>query len=95
MILKNPDDYEFMRFQKSTSRNKKYDALMRNKITNKIKKISFGELPYQHYEDKTDLNLYSHLNHYDKKRRSNYIARHMKNIINKYSSGWFAYNYLW
>ena len=48
--------------------NKKYNALMKEKKTGKIKKISFGDKRYQQFEDKA-LKVYSHLNHYDKKRR--------------------------
>ena len=48
--------------------NKKYNALLKEKKTGKIKKISFGDKRYQQFEDKA-LKVYSHLNHYDKKRR--------------------------
>ena len=51
--------------------NKKYNALLKEKKTGKIKKISFGDKRYQQYEDKA-LKIYSHLNHYDEKRRNNY-----------------------
>jgi hypothetical protein len=56
--------------------NKKYIALLKNKETGKIKKISFGDKRYQHYHDKV-LKVYSHLNHYDEKRRSNYRSRRL------------------
>ena len=48
--------------------NKKYNALLKEKKTGKIVKISFGDKRYQQFEDKV-LKVYSHLNHYDKKRR--------------------------
>ena len=74
--------------------NKKYTALLKEKKTGKIKKISFGDKRYQQYEDKV-LKKYSHLNHYDKKRRDLYRSRHKKDKLNEYSPGWFAYYWLW
>ena len=56
--------------------NKKYTALLKEKKTGKIKKISFGDKRYQQYEDKV-LKVYSHLNHYDKKRRDLYRSRRL------------------
>ena len=74
--------------------NKKYTALLKEKKTGKIKKISFGDKRYQQYEDKV-LKKYSHLNHYDKKRRDLYRSRHKKDKLNEYSSGFFSYYFLW
>ena len=51
--------------------NKKYNAVLKEKKTGKIKKIGFGDKSYPQYEDKA-LKMYSHLNHYDEKRRNNY-----------------------
>jgi hypothetical protein len=94
MILLNPENYKFISFRKSNTKNKKYDAILKNKITMKTKIISFGSLDYQHYEDKA-LGIYSHLNHYDKQRRKLYKCRHNKDLKNKYSSGYFSNKYLW
>ena len=74
--------------------NKKYTALLKEKKTGKIKKISFGDKRYQQYEDKV-LKKYSHLNHYDKKRRDLYRSRHKKDKLNEYSPGWFSWTFLW
>jgi hypothetical protein len=95
MIIKNANEYNFIEFKKSITKNKKYDAFLRNKTTNKIKRVPFGSVNYQQYEDATGLNLYSHLNHYDKKRRTLYRKRHEGEQKNKYSSGWFSWFYLW
>ena len=67
--------------------NKKYTALLKEKKTGKIKKISFGDKRYQQYEDKV-LKKYSHLNHYDEKRRSNYRSRHKNDKLNEFSPGY-------
>jgi hypothetical protein len=94
MILLNPSDYVLLQFEISKKPNKKYDAVLINKHdpTN-IKKISFGDTRYEQYFDQ--LGYYKSLNHDDKKRRLLYRKRHAKDIMNKYSSGWFAYYYLW
>ena len=42
-----------------------------NKETNKIKKIHFGSSKNFQYKDNTGLDLYTHLNNYDLKRRAN------------------------
>ena len=84
-----------MGFQKSNKKNKKYDAILENTTTGKIKYVSFGAIGYATYRDKTGLNLYE--THNDKKRRKSYIARHTANDYHKkkYSPAWFSLNYLW
>ena len=74
--------------------NKKYTALLQEKKTGKIKKISFGDKRYQQFEDKV-LKKYSHLNHYDEKRRDLYRSRHKNDKLNEFSSGFFSYYFLW
>ena len=55
---------------------KKYTAFIRNKKTNKIRRIHFGDRRYQQYKDRTPLHLYSKLNHNTRKRMQNYFSRH-------------------
>lgn len=88
------ENFKHIGFTKSLTKNKKYDAILKNKQTGKIKKIAFGQLPYQHYKDTTGLNLYSHLNHLDKQRRELYYKRHNKKYP-KYSADYFSKKYLW
>lgn len=71
----------------STNKNKKYDAYVNNK------KYSFGDRRYDQFYDK--IGFYSDLNHYDKKRRDNYISRHKNDKLNEYSNGYFSMFYLW
>lgn len=71
---------------------KKYNAILEE--NGQIKKVGFGHQDYQQYKDSTGLNLYSHLNHLDKKRRENYYKRHSKNYP-KYSADYFSKKYLW
>lgn len=95
VVVKYPENWIFVKFEKSNYKNKKYNAILKNKLTNKYKKIPFGDKTYQQYFDKTGLGYYSHLNHYDKKRKKNYRSRHKKTAQNKFSSSWFSYYYLW
>lgn len=95
MILNNPENYKLIEFQKSKTKHKKYDAILMDKKTNKIKRIPFGDNRYEQYRDTTPLKLYKHLDHNDINRRNNYRKRHDGEQKNKYSSGYFSYYYLW
>jgi hypothetical protein len=88
---------EFIKFEVSKNPKAKYDALVLNKKTNKIKRVSFGARAYQHYQDKTGVGAFSHLNHNDEKRRKLYRARHGANGYQKikFSPAYFSYNFLW
>mgnify|MGYP003638906540 CR=1 FL=1 len=90
------------RIEKSTSKNKKYSVYVKGK-NGRPKKIHFGQLGYQHFEDTTPLKLHSKLNHYDVKRRASYLKR-AKGIKNKAgeltykdknSANYYAIKYLW
>ena len=54
-------------YTKSTRKGKKLMVKVNNVI------IHFGNVDYQHYKDKTG--IWSSLNHFDKKRRNNYLTR--------------------
>jgi hypothetical protein len=91
---------EFIKFEKSHLKNKKYNAVV--KVDGKIKRIPFGSSSYEQFRDATGLNLYSHLDHNDPIRRKNYIARHSKimkdgkpAINNKLSPAYYSLNFLW
>lgn len=87
-----------MNFQKSTRKNKKYSV-----ITPKGKVVHFGDTRYQHYKDSTGLNLYSNLDHNDKKRRDNYRTRHKAILtkegkpayLDKEQPSFYSYFFLW
>jgi len=93
VVIKYPDRYVFIRFEKSNTKNKKYDAILKNKKTRIHKRVSFGDSRYEQYQDKA-LGLYKSKNHFDKKRRANYYSRHGR-IAPKFSSKWFSHKYLW
>lgn len=91
MILQNPERYTLLGFEKSNVKHKKYNAILTDGIF--IKKVPFGDSRYGQYQDK--IGLYSHYDHFDKKRREDYLLRHYNDYHNKFSSGYFAMRYLW
>ncbi len=95
MIVENPNDYALVGFERSHSKGKKYDAILRNKKTQKNRRIPFGAVGYEQYRDSTGLQLYARVNHGDPKRRRNYRTRHHGENKRKFSSGYFSWKYLW
>jgi hypothetical protein len=105
MIVSNPENYGGSQrravaytlggFQKSKTKNKKYDAMLVNKTSGKVIRVPFGDSRYEQYKDSTGLGLYSNRDHKDMKRREAYRKRHQGEQNNKYSSGWFSWYYLW
>ena len=93
--LNNPNNYKFIKFEKSKTKNKMYDAILYNINTSKFKRIPFGDNKMENYRDITGLNSYPNLIHNDKHRRKLFRKRHYKNAKYKYSSAYFSYNYLW
>lgn len=88
------DNYKLIGFSKSLTKNKKYDALLKNIKTGRNKKVPFGDIRYQHYKDSTPLKLYSDLDHNDIVRKNNYYKRHNKEYP-KFSADYFSKKYLW
>jgi hypothetical protein len=90
------DDYKLLGFRKSTKEFKKYDAILSNRKTGKIKYMSFGDNRYDNYRDMTGLDLYPDKIHNDKKRRLLYRLRHHHNVRYGYwSPSWFSFFVLW
>ena len=90
------NEYKLKGFEKATAVNKKYDAILVNKSTKKIKRIPFGDSRYEQYRDSSGLGLYSSKDHNDKKRRQLYRNRHFKDLRDGYySAGYLSYHYLW
>ena len=96
MTYYSMNKYVLLGFEPSNRTNKKYTAVLKNKVNNNYVFIHFGDKRYQQYKDTTGLNLYKHLNHKDKKRRLNYHKRHQNFIKDGYySPGYFSMRYLW
>lgn len=96
-------DYKFIEFKKSKNPEKKYSAILLNKVTGRQKIVHFGARGYEHYKDSTGLGLYSAYDHKDRERRRRYLLRHHGTDNRavalaetpKYSPNWFATKYLW
>ena len=89
-------EYKFIKFKKSNSKGKKYDAILQHKQTQRHVSIPFGDQKFQQFFDSTGLGLYSHKDHKDKERRRRYIARHNVFIKpNMYSAGYYSLKFLW
>jgi hypothetical protein len=93
MRIPNPESYEHIGYEINRGKRAKYDAILKNKFTNQIKRVPFGMKGMEHFKDK--LGHYSHLDHGDEKRRHNWKRRHGKNIDYKFSSAYWASNILW
>jgi len=95
-------EYDFVRFEKSDKKDKKYQAILKNKKTNREVKVHFGGIkkdgiPYDQYRD-TALGLYSKYDHNNNERRDRYRKRHAKeepSFRDYWSAGLFSYKYLW
>lgn len=96
MVYFSKTEYKFVRFEKSKTKHKKYDAIIQNKKTSREKHLPFGDVRYQHFKDSTGLNIYSHLDHNDNDRRRLYRARHKQFLKNGYySPSYYSFYYLW
>jgi len=93
MRVHNPENYELIGFEVNTGKRAKYDAILKNKFTNQLKRIPFGQKGYEQFEDQ--IGHYSQFDHKDLKRRHNWLKRHERNTDHKFSSAWFAKTYLW
>jgi hypothetical protein len=89
-------DYNLLGFEGSHLKEKKYNAILYNKKSGRIVRVPFGAKKYEHYKDSTGLMLYSYLDHRDKKRRKNFMARHSGFVKSGYySPSYFSVRYLW
>lgn len=89
-------DYTFLRFEKATAKDKKYNAVLQNNKTKREKRIPFGCSFMENYQDKTGLNLYPQLIHGDPVRRKAFQSRfHHLLKDGYYSAAYYSYYYLW
>jgi predicted mannosyl-3-phosphoglycerate phosphatase (HAD superfamily) len=97
MSLAKANEYTFVKFERSKDSKKKYDAILKNNKTSRLRRISFGAKGYEQYKDSTGKKLYTHVDHLDEERRRLYRKRHAGegDPSRKYSAGWFSWHYLW
>jgi hypothetical protein len=89
-------EYIFLNFEPSKRQYKKYKAVLQHTKDYTFRYLHFGDTRYQQYKDTTNLGLYSHLDHMDRKRRQSYHTRHRVFIKKEYySPGYFSMKYLW
>lgn len=89
------DQFRLLRFERSRTKGKKYDAIIEDVKTKRTQRVPFGQIGYDQYLDSTGKKLYSRNDHKDPERRKNYKARHEKTRHKKWSASWFADTYLW
>ena len=89
------DKFKLIKFQKSKTKGKKYDAIIEEKLTKRRMRIPFGAIGYEQYRDDTGLKLYTRYDHLDRERRKNYLKRHQDTIYKMYSPSWFSSVFLW
>ena len=90
-----------VKFFKSNRKDKKYRVEFVFK--DKVHKVNFGQLGFQHFKDRTPLKLYKSLDHNDKDRRERYRKRHsgIRNKQNQLvfklvtSPSFWSWNMLW
>ena len=90
------------RFEIPASGNSKYVAILPDG-----KKVRFGHKDYEQYKDSVPKSMgggkWSHKDHNDSNRRSNFLSRSSGQLCNngkrcidvKFSPAWFSYYYLW
>ena len=87
--------FRLVRFERSRTKNKKYDAIIEDRKTKRTQRVPFGQIGYAQYKDSTGLKLYSRLDHGDEERKKNYLARHEKTRHKKWSASWLSWQFLW
>lgn len=90
--------YMLMKITNSKDGNKKYDAHIANTENGKMTIIPFGNINKRHYRDSTNLRTYKHLDHWDLKKRDEYIETNKKKFEgekNKFSSDYFTAKFLY
>ena len=90
--------YMLMKITQSKDSNKKYDAHIANTENGKMTIIPFGNINKRHYRDTTALRTYKHLDHWDLKKRDEYIETNKKKFEgekNKFSSDYFTAKFLY
>lgn len=93
MRIVNSGRYILLGFRQSQTKGKKIDAILQDKKTKRQKIVPFGQKGSETYQNKTGVSIDSI--HSDPVRRARYRARHKGEELSKWSSGWFAWTYLW
>ena len=71
MTVKASNTIKGITLSKSTNKNKKYKATLKDGTV-----VHFGHSAYEQVKDTNGVGAWSHMNHGDEKRRENYHKRH-------------------
>ena len=82
-------EYKLINFEKSLTRNKKYNAILQNKSNGKLVKIPFGDNRFEQFKDSTGLGLYSNKDHGDLKPKATIQATPSKRPQERLLFTWF------
>lgn len=88
------DRFKHLRFERSKTSGKKYDAIIEDIITRKRQRVPFGNLNISHYKDTTNLKLYSYLDNKNERQRTININTYNKTNKKKYSPSWYEIIFL-
>ena len=92
------EKYILIKITQSKDSNRKYDANIMNTNNGKITLVPFGNVHKRHYRDTTELKTYKHLDHWDLKKREEYIEQNknkFEGIKNKFTSDYFTARFLY
>jgi hypothetical protein len=89
------DRFKHLRFERSRTAGKKYDAIIEDIKTKKTQRIPFGNISSNHFLDSTGLKIYSYLDNRNEKMRKEYLEAYKKTNSRKYSAQWYSLKYLW
>jgi hypothetical protein len=89
-------EWELIAFEKAPAADKKYCAILKERISGRKASVPFGRPGYWHYKDVTGLGLYSKLDHHNDERRKRVRERFSGCVMPQmYSPQFFSFFYLW
>jgi hypothetical protein len=99
MVKYSRAEYKFVRYEKSSNPKKKYDAILKNRKTDREVKVPFGARNMEQYQDRV-LGLYKSKDHKDKNRRRQFKSRfsglkQSQDWSRFYTPLYFSYTKLW
>jgi len=89
------DRFKHLRFERSRTAGKKYDAIIEDIKTKKTQRIPFGNISSNHFLDSTGLKIYSYLDNRNEKMRKEYLEAYKKTNARKYSAQWYSAQFLY
>jgi hypothetical protein len=89
-------EWDLQGFALSPNADKKYAAILKDRLSDRKVEVAFGRPGFWHYKDATGLGAFSHLDHKDANRRKRFHDRFAHFVVmDMYSPAYFSLNYLW